>query len=85
MNQHMRTASYGIDNPNTLRTVMKEINKLEINNKDLLGDLYEYRLSQPSASGKNGQFHTPQHIIQLMAVLMAPKPSERVIETFHPS
>lgn len=81
MNQHMRTASYGIDNPNTLRTVMKEINKLAINNKDLLGDLYEYLLSQLSTSGKNGQFRTPQHIIKLMA----PKPSERVIETFHPS
>lgn len=80
MNQHMRTASYGIDNPNTLRTVMTEINKLEINNKDLLGDLYEYLLSQLSTSGKNGQFRTPQHIIQLMTVLMAPKPGERVID-----
>lgn len=59
MNQHMRTVSYSIDNPNTLRTVMPEINKREINNKNLMGDLYEYLLSQLSTSGKNGQFRTP--------------------------
>ena len=80
MSQHMRTANFGIDNPNTLRTVMTEINKLEINNKDLMGDLYEYLLSRLSTSGTNGQFRTPQHIIQMMAVLMEPKPSERVID-----
>lgn len=85
MSEHMRTASFGIDNPNTLRTVMTEINKLEVNNKDLMGDLYEYWLSRLSTSGTNGQFRTPPHIIQMMAVLMAPKPSERIIEAFNPT
>lgn len=80
MSAHMRHASFGIDNPNTLRSVMGLINELDFRNKDLLGDLYEYLLSKLSTSGTNGQFRTPQHIIQLMATIMAPQPGERIID-----
>ena len=37
------------------------------------GDLYEYLLAEIQTSGKNGQFRTPRHIIQLIVTLVDPK------------
>ncbi len=80
MAQHMRSANFGIENPNTLKSVMTLINKLDLRNKDFMGDLYEYMLSKLSVSGTNGQFRTSQLIIDLMVELMRPSPSERIID-----
>lgn len=46
------------------------------------GDLYEFMLSQLTSSGKNGQFRTPRHIINLMVEMMAPRP--QVVEEDKP-
>ena len=40
---------------------------------DTQGDLYEYLLSEISSAGKNGQFRTPRHIIQMICALVDPK------------
>lgn len=82
MSKHMVNATFGIENPSTLRSVMALMNELDFRDKDFLGDLYEYLLSQLSTSGKNGQFRTTQHIIKLMVELMRPAPGDRIIETF---
>ena len=37
-----------------------------------MGDVYEYVLGKMAASGNNGQFRTPRHIIQMMVNLMQP-------------
>ena len=37
-----------------------------------IGDIYEYLLSKLSTAGKNGQFRTPRHIIDMMVELMQP-------------
>ncbi|QTH59875.1 SAM-dependent DNA methyltransferase [Corynebacterium hindlerae] len=76
---HMRNATYGIDNPNTLRAVIDKIAVIELK-KDILGDLYEYMLSKLSTSGTNGQFRTTQDVIRLMVELMQPKPQDKVID-----
>lgn len=50
-------------------------NEIKENNQhfqDIQGDLYEYLLKQTSEAGKNGQFRTPRHIIQLMASILDP-------------
>ena len=39
-----------------------------------LGDLYEFMLNELSTSGKNGQFRTPRHIINMIVELMDPRP-----------
>lgn len=78
--RHMSNASFGIENPATLISVMKQVNNLEFANKDIAGDLYEYMLSKLSTSGTNGQFRTPSHIIDLMVELMRPSPTHRVID-----
>jgi type I restriction enzyme M protein len=47
---------------------------------DIMGDTFEYLLSEISTAGKNGQFRTPRHIIRLMVELLDPKPGARVID-----
>lgn len=49
-------------------------------NADLMGDIFEYLLSEIQTSGKNGQFRTPRHIIRLMVDLLDPQPGERIID-----
>lgn len=47
---------------------------------DTQGDLYEYLLSEISAAGKNGQFRTPRHIIQMIVTLVDPKLGEEICD-----
>jgi len=48
--------------------------------QDTQGDLYEHLLSEIATSGKNGQFRTPRHIIQMMCCLVDPKLGERICD-----
>lgn len=47
---------------------------------DTQGDLYEYLLSEIATAGKNGQFRTPRHIIQMMCALVDPKLGEEICD-----
>jgi len=47
---------------------------------DTQGDLYEYLLSEISTAGKNGQFRTPRHIIQMMCALVDSKLGDEVCD-----
>jgi type I restriction enzyme M protein len=42
--------------------------------------MYEYLLSQLNQAGKNGQFRTPGHIIEMMVELVEPKLGERIAD-----
>ena len=67
----------------TLRAVVQGIQELDLaahNDHDFKGDMYEYLLSKLSASGTNGQFRTPRHIIDLIVELVDPKPSQRICD-----
>jgi type I restriction enzyme M protein len=67
----------------TLRAVVQAIHNLDLSahdGLDIKGDMYEYLLSKLSASGTNGQFRTPRHIIDLIVSLVDPKPSERICD-----
>lgn len=48
--------------------------------QDLQGDLYEYLLSEIASAGKNGQFRTPRHIIQLIVTLVDPKLGDEICD-----
>lgn len=48
--------------------------------QDVQGDLYEYLLSEIASAGKNGQFRTPRHIIQLIVTLVDPKLGEAICD-----
>lgn len=48
--------------------------------QDIMGDTFEYLLSEVASAGKNGQFRTPRHLIRFMVELLDPEPGERVID-----
>lgn len=79
----MVDASFRINNPSLLEDAIEIIDSiyLEIQKQekedsqyfqDIQGDVYEHLLKQTSEAGKNGQFRTPRHIIQMMMELLNP-------------
>ena len=68
----MGNANFLIASPRALAKIVDGIDTLEMNDRDTMGDVYEYILGKMAASGKNGQFRTPRHIIRMMVELMRP-------------
>lgn len=68
----MDNATFLIQSPRTLTKIVEGIDHLDMTNRDTMGDVYEYVLGKMAASGNNGQFRTPRHIIRMMVELMAP-------------
>ena len=67
----------------TLRAVVQGIQEFDLaehEGHDLKGDMYEHLLSKLAASGTNGQFRTPRHIIDLIVELVDPKPGQLVCD-----
>ena len=65
----------------TMDTIEEIFNNPQmVEDKDTKGDLYEYLLSKLSTSGKNGQFRTPKHIINMMVELMKPTVEDKIID-----
>jgi type I restriction enzyme M protein len=67
---YMKDASFLIPTAKLLQKVVDMVSKLNLEDKDIKGDLYEYLLSKLSSAGQNGQFRTPRHIIKMMVELM---------------
>ena len=53
---------------------------MDMNNKDIMGDVYEYLLCKIAAAGENGQFRTPRHIINMMVELMQPTLKDSILD-----
>ena len=68
----MQNAIFLIPTERTLAKIVDGIDGLDMNNRDAMGDVYEYVLGKMAASGNNGQFRTPRHIIRMMVELMRP-------------
>ena len=68
----MDSAIFLIPTDRVLTKVVDGIDALDMNNRDAMGDVYEYVLGKMAASGNNGQFRTPRHIIRMMVELMQP-------------
>ena len=67
---YMKDASFLIPTAKLLQKVVDMIDKLNLEDKDIKGDLYEYLLSKLATAGTNGQFRTPRHIIKMMTEMM---------------
>lgn len=48
--------------------------------QDVQGDLYEVLLDEIATAGKNGQFRTPRHVIQMICALVDPRLGELVCD-----
>ena len=70
--RYMKSAIFLIPNARTLSKVIDGVDALDMNNRDAMGDVYEYILGKMAASGTNGQFRTPRHIIRMIVEMMEP-------------
>lgn len=78
----MKDAQFAISNPYILTKIVDCLSDegLGFNDKDLMGDCYEYLLSKMATSGDNGQFRTPRHIIDMMVELAKPTLKDTIID-----
>ncbi len=76
--KHMKNAVFEITKPTLLRAALTAIGEIYLTTKKQkqqfqdIGDIYEYLLNEIARSGKNGQFRTPRHIIQMICELIDP-------------
>ncbi len=76
----MENATFLIPNPRTLVKIVEGMNNLDMNNRDTMGDVYEYVLGKMATSGNNGQFRTPRHIIRMMVELVEPTLNDTICD-----
>ena len=78
--KYMKDAIFIVPTARVLVRVVDALDDLDLNNKDIMGDVYEYLLSQIAQSGTNGQFRTPRHIINMMVELMKPNLEDTICD-----
>lgn len=78
--RYMENTVFLIPTANVLAKVVSGIDAMDLNNKDMMGDVYEYLLNKIAASGENGQFRTPRHIISMMVQLMQPSLKDKILD-----
>ena len=78
--QYMKGATFMIPTPKLLDQVVQMIDKIQMDDRDTKGDLYEYLLSKIATAGTNGQFRTPRHIIKMMVEMMQPKREDLICD-----
>jgi type I restriction enzyme M protein len=78
--EFMKGATFMIPTPRLLDQVVQMIDKINMQDRDTKGDLYEYLLSKIATAGTNGQFRTPRHIIRMMVDMMQPQREDTVCD-----
>lgn len=78
--KYMNDAVFLITNARVLDDCVKELNEIDITNKDVMGDVYEYCLGKMSAAGTLGQFRTPRHIINMIVELVEPRLDDIILD-----
>jgi len=80
--EYMKGANFSIPTSSLLIEAVNIINDIHIKeqNQDTQGDIYEYLLSELQTAGKNGQFRTPRHIINMMVDLANPKIDDKILD-----
>jgi type I restriction enzyme M protein len=72
-----------IQNGNTLRVVLDEIDQLEFKTQAQLDDLshlYEDRLKQLGGAGRSGEYYTPRPLIKAIVEAIDPKPNKTIYD-----
>ena len=78
--RYMKDTVFLIPTAKVLAKVVDGIDDMDMNNKDIMGDVYEYLLGKIAAAGENGQFRTPRHIINMIVELMKPTLKDRILD-----
>lgn len=77
---YMKGATFMIPTAKLLDQVVQMIAKIQMDDRDTKGDLYEYLLSKIATAGTNGQFRTPRHIIKMMVEMMQPTQEDTICD-----
>ncbi len=82
---YMKNAVFIIPTPSlldeaieTIEQIFAEIKKDRNEHQDIQGEVYEMLLNEIASAGKNGQFRTPRHIIQMIVKLVNPQPEDKI-------
>lgn len=81
--RYMDDAMFLIPTPQVLQKIITGLEDLythDIADLDMQGDLYEYMLGKLATAGRNGQFRTPLHIIDMMVELVQPTPDDFICD-----
>ncbi|MCH8520296.1 MAG: type I restriction-modification system subunit M [Nanoarchaeota archaeon] len=80
--RYMKDAVFTIPNASLLIEDVNIINEMHIKeqNRDTKGDMYEFLLSELQTSGKNGQFRTPRHIINMITEILQPQINDTICD-----
>jgi type I restriction enzyme M protein len=78
--EFMKGATFMIGTPRLLDQVVQMMDKIQMEDRDTKGDLYEYMLSKIASAGDNGQFRTPRHIIQMMVDMVRPNKDDTICD-----
>ncbi|WP_295359635.1 class I SAM-dependent DNA methyltransferase [uncultured Succiniclasticum sp.] len=78
--RYMKDTVFLIPTAKVLAKVVDGIDSMDMNNKDIMGDIYEYLLGKIAAAGENGQFRTPRHIINMIVQLMKPTLKDKILD-----
>ena len=81
--RYMDDAMFLIPTPQVLQKIITGLEALythDIADLDMQGDLYEYMLGKLATAGRNGQFRTPLHIIDMMVELVQPTPDDFICD-----
>lgn len=78
--RHMKDARLGIAAPALLAKAVDKLGRIDMQDRDTKGDVYEYMLGKIASAGQNGQFRTPRHVIALMVELTAPQPADAICD-----
>jgi type I restriction-modification system DNA methylase subunit len=76
----MADARFEIPKASLLTNIVDLLDQIPMEDRDTKGDLYEYMLSKIASAGRNGQFRTPRHIIELMVALTNPTPKDVICD-----
>ena len=78
--RYMKDTVFLIPTAKVLAKVVDGIDAMDMNNKDIMGDVYEYLLGKIASAGELGQFRTPRHIIRMMVELTKPTLSDSIMD-----
>ena len=76
----MTDAVFMIPTAKVLAVCVDSLSEIDMSDKDIMGDAYEYCLSKMSSAGKLGQFRTPRHIVDLMVALTKPTLTDKILD-----
>lgn len=76
----MGDAVFLLPTAKVLEVCVSVLSEIDMSNKDIMGDVYEYCLGKMSSAGALGQFRTPRHIIDMMVQITKPTLEDTILD-----